>query len=245
MIKSDWKSEDLEFMPKRKVSNRGSRNRVHIIGTFYSNKMKKEVEYESLNEFIFYAFLELDFKVMRYYVQPLEIDIPFIDEDGDRGTWVHVTDVLVFRQGDLPTIYQIKDTGSIVSEKTKLINKTCYKYASLRGWEYKVVYPKKLPKDTISNINFLFGFLKKRKNYDVWIPQLIEKLTCLRSVSIIDLALSFSREINPIHILPIIYHLIAVGVFYVELSLRISEYSEIGIQNEQNYNKFLNLYEGI
>lgn len=244
MKKSSWENEDIEFLPKRKVNNKGSWNRAYIIGTFYSNKMKKEIEYESLNEFIFYAFLELDVKTIRYYVQPLEIDISYIDSDGNKKTWSHIPDVLVFRQDMFPTIYQIKDPKSTETDKLRLINKACFKYAGSRHWEYRVIYPKTLPKNFINNINFLFGFLKKRKSYDLWTSKLIERLTNLQRVSISDLATSFSEEIDPLLILPIVYHLIATGIFYVDLYVKINEYSDVTIQNEVSFHNILSFYEG-
>lgn len=56
----------------------------HIIGTFYSNKMNRSIEYESINEFILYTILELDRKTFRYYVQPIEMRI--VDNNRLKGT---------------------------------------------------------------------------------------------------------------------------------------------------------------
>lgn len=53
----NWEEEDKLFYPKRKVDNKISWHRPHIIGSFYSNKMEKIIEYHSLNECIFYFFI--------------------------------------------------------------------------------------------------------------------------------------------------------------------------------------------
>lgn len=245
MKKFNWEIEDMEFSPKRKVNNKGSWNRAHIIGTFYSNKMNKEVEYESLNEFIFCALLELDIKTIRYYVQPVEINVSYIDKDFNRKSWIHIPDVIVFREDMIPTIYQVKDIKGIESEKLKITNKVCYKYVKERKWDYKVIYPKTLDENYIYNIKFLFGFLKERKNYDKWVPKVIKKVTDLKIISISQLAKSFSEESDPLIILPVIYHLIAVGVFSIELNIKINESSKIKLSNIEMEDIFLDLYEGI
>ncbi|OBY81427.1 hypothetical protein BBG47_01110 [Paenibacillus sp. KS1] len=68
---TNWAEEDKLFMPKRRVNNRNSYSHPHIIGSFYSQRMKRVVEYESLGERLFFYYLELDRAVMRYYVQPV------------------------------------------------------------------------------------------------------------------------------------------------------------------------------
>ena len=55
-----WEQEDKEFYPKRKVNNKASWKIHHIIGSFYSERMARIVEYESMGEYIFYSILELD-----------------------------------------------------------------------------------------------------------------------------------------------------------------------------------------
>ncbi|WP_245629158.1 hypothetical protein, partial [Alicyclobacillus shizuokensis] len=81
--KSSWAAEDMHFAPKRKVNNRGSQRKPHVIGAFHSPKMNTVVEYESLGEYLFQVILELDSQVVRYYVQPVEIPILFVTPKGD------------------------------------------------------------------------------------------------------------------------------------------------------------------
>ncbi|MBU3198155.1 TnsA endonuclease N-terminal domain-containing protein [Clostridium estertheticum] len=163
--KTNWENEEIQFKQKRHVNNKVSWKLPHIIGTFYSSKMERSVEYESINEFIFYAFLELDVKTIRYYIQPSEINISCLDNVGNKKNWVHIPDVLVFRQDSLPVLYQVKDPRSKESNKIEIINRACAKYVENKSWQYKVVYPKKLPEKLITNIRFLFGFIKSRKYY--------------------------------------------------------------------------------
>ncbi|MBG9798009.1 hypothetical protein O0555_14365 [Brevibacillus laterosporus] len=106
----NWEEEDKLFYPKRKVDNKIGWYRPHIIGSFHSNKMEKIIEYHSLNESIFYFLLELDKSTIRYYVRPIEIKIPYINQKGNKKYWNHVPDGLVFRENSAPLLYQIKES---------------------------------------------------------------------------------------------------------------------------------------
>lgn len=94
---TNWAEEDKLFMPKRKVNNRNSYSHPHIISSFYSQKMQRVVEYESLGERLFYYYLELDHALIRYYVQPVEVPMPKKNDLED--PWFHIPDELVFRIG--------------------------------------------------------------------------------------------------------------------------------------------------
>ncbi len=215
MKNQSWEEIDNLYFPKRKVHNKGSKNRPHIIGSFYSCKMVRVVEYQSLNECIFYYLLELDTHVERYYVQPLEVQIPYINDD-IKKTWVHVPDVLVYKKGNRPALFQIKEK-EVVSDKLNIINKWCEKYASEKGWNYSVIYPKEMPPIIIKNLKFLIGFLKKRRDYDLWTADLITELSCSGKTTIKKLADSFYPKENPLYLIPIIYYLISNMIALLEV----------------------------
>lgn len=234
-----WDKYDIKFKPKRKVNNKSSWKLPHIIGSFYSNKMEKRIEYESINEFIFYSILELDKKIVRYYVQPVEIKIKYRDKNGIEKSWIHVPDVLVFRENVKPSLYQVKDTKSKSTDKFKIINNKCYKYAEENDWNYNVIYPKLLPIRFINNVRFLIGFLKQRKEYDRLIPILIKKLKIIQETTINELIIDFSDKIDPLILLPLIYHLIATGHIFVNIEKEISEFSSISFYESIDYYKYL------
>lgn len=86
-----WKIEDVIYQPKRKVHNRGSRFHPHVIGEFYSHKMDHSVEYQSMTEFKFFSFLELDNSILRYYVSVLhnsKIDVKTTGSNKDQAYMV-------------------------------------------------------------------------------------------------------------------------------------------------------------
>ncbi len=241
----NWKEYDEIYKAKRKVNNHASWRIHHIMGSFYSDKMDKVIEYESLGELLAYFLFEIDKFVIRYYVQPVKIDIPTFNEIGEKKIWEHIPDVLVFRNGSNPILYQIKDARYDPSVNFEQINKKCLKYAGERNWTYKVIYPKEIPLIITTNIRLLSSRTRKRNYYDSWIPEIIYKLQVEKMISIIDLAMSFKTRINTVLILPIIYYLISIGVFKVDMYKEVNQFSTVAIYTEQfEFDNFF-LYEGV
>ncbi|WDL98898.1 hypothetical protein [Alicyclobacillus sp. ALC3] len=193
-----WEKEDVEFAPKRKVDNRDSKQRPHVIGAFHSHKMNVVAEYESLTEWAFYSLLELERDTVRYYVQPVRIHVPYTDDFGNLKSWTHVPDVLVFREGSIPHLYQTKESPDDSEAKLKIIDKACERYATSHGWNYTVIYPKSLPKVVSRNIDLLAGFTKKRRWFESYAPQIISKLRFIGRASITELSQSFIPQYDPL-----------------------------------------------
>lgn len=231
--KNDWLKEDRLYYPKRKVNNHISRNYPHIIGSFYSNRMNKVVEYESLNETIFCFLLEITTGVIRYYVQPVEVEIPYFDKNLNKKCWIHIPDVLVFKNGAIPYLYQVKEPDKIETIKDNIINRYTNVYASTKGWGYKVIRPKTLPPAVIYNINFLVPYTKKRTYYDSIIPEISYKLKFLEEISIEELSNSFKTVMSAYEVKPAIYYLVATGVFSINLLEPISNLSIVKINDKK------------
>ncbi|NOU84137.1 hypothetical protein GC101_35395 [Paenibacillus sp. LMG 31459] len=231
----DWTLEDQLYSPKRRIDNKISWQRPHIIGSIISAKMdNRDVEYHSLNEQLFYYLLELDPEVIRYYVQPVEIAIKHLDSEGQEKSWMHVPDTLVFRQKQIPLLVQIKETPEEQSKTFLRCNRACSLHAERIEWKYQVIYPKTLPEKVLINLKFLSQFRKSRKYYEQWIDQVMIKASYLEGVSIIELALSFSGITDFRIILPIIYHLIAKGKLGIDILEKVSEQSKFSAVNVMN-----------
>jgi hypothetical protein len=155
-LKKSWINEDQEFAPKRKVNNKKSKFMPNNSGYLYSQKMKRHIGYESLwGECLFYYFLELDPLTVRYYEQAVEVPIMFFDENNKLKSWKHVPDVLAFRQGFQPHLFQIKSEGYQANQKDAVIEKYCKIYTGKRNWHYSLIKPKEaIPKEIISNVVF-------------------------------------------------------------------------------------------
>lgn len=227
-----WEKEDVEFAAKRKVDNKDSKQRPHVIGAFHSHKMNVVAEYESLTEWAFYSLLELDRYIVRYYVQPVRIHIPYTDDFGNLKTWPHVPDVLVFREGSIPQLYQTKASPDESDEKLKIVDKACERYAASRGWDYSVIYPNSLSKVISRNIDFLAGFTKNRKWFNDYAPQVMSKLRFMGQASISEISQSLIPEYDPLFVLPVIYHLVAKGYLWVDVNKAIDEYSVVRISSD-------------
>ncbi|ULO07050.1 TnsA endonuclease N-terminal domain-containing protein [Paenibacillus sp. 19GGS1-52] len=229
---ANWKVEDGLYEPKRKVNNRNSHNHPHIIGSFYSPKLERSVNYESLGERLFYYYLELDREVIRYYEQPVKVTVE--NEDGKK--WSHVPDVLFFKHGSVPVLCQIKESEEEANKdaKLQLINRYCEEYAQLQGWLYEVIYPKKLPDVYTRNLRHLKRFLRQRKYYLEWEERIAQRLIYLESCQIRRLAEMFKDNIDPLALIPLINHLIAIGVFNVDFSEVINSNSVV-MFNQGNY----------
>ncbi len=223
------KDEEILYAPKRRISNKLSWKIHHLSGAFYSNKMNKTIEYESLGEFLFYYLLELDKKILRYYVQPVEIPIRIEDKKGKESIWIHVPDVLVFRVNTRPMLIQIKESPIASGDKLyKIHTYFCNVYSEEHNWTYRVVFPKLLPEAILYNVKFISGFLKERNYYDIWIPEIKFRLENMdKQITIETLAESFQTKVNKFMILPIIYYLIAIGDIKMNVFNKISVSSVI------------------
>jgi hypothetical protein len=233
----DWKNEewgklDQLYYPKRKVENTLSRYVPFNIGSIRSQKMNKTVEYESLTECLFYYFLELDPKTIKYYVQPVEVPI-LVTDHGELKAYHHVPDVLVYRQGHDPTLYQIKAKELTVHDQNYVRfdrhNKACKAYARDREWNYVVIYPRSTDKIVTENIKNIIRYTKKRKHYAELIPQILYKLRFMENCTMDRLANSFESICERRYIIPHIYYLIAANQIWVDLFKPINIKSELKV----------------
>ncbi|GLX71430.1 hypothetical protein MU1_57800 [Paenibacillus glycanilyticus] len=187
------------------------------------------MEYESLGERLYYYYLELDNDVVRYYVQPVEVPI-YANNKVDEH-WLHIPDVLVFRNGEHPYLHQVKHEPEENNPKLELINYHCESYAANRDWNYRVIYPKSLPPILLRNVRFLKNFLKERSYYSTWYIKVKTSLSILEETSVYHLAETFRNEIDPLLIKPLVYHLIASGEFLADVSQIIDSTTHIKVNN--------------
>lgn len=226
--KKSWSKEDLIYARKRDVTNKGSREHEHLIGAIYSCKMKRGVQYESLwGECLFYYLLELDPLAVRYYEQPVRVPMQNLTKDFVMKNNEHVPDVLLFRDGSRPHLFQIKGGNDFI-QQNPIIYKACMRYALEKGWDYSVVHPKIMIPTTIkNNIGFLINYLEPRYYFDNWLPELLYRMEHLKRTDIYRLAKTFEPKIDHRHILPIIYHLVSTGLLKTNISKKIDHKSEV------------------
>lgn len=240
--KKDWSKEDKLYSRKRNVSNKGSRTHEHIIGSIYSYKMERSVQYESLwGECLFYYLLELDPLTVRYYEQSVEVPLKKLTKDFILKEDVHVPDVLNFREGSRPHLYQIKGGNKEITQDPKLFQ-ICSDYALKEGWDYTVVNPKTtIPRIVKENILNLVNYLRPREYYNDLIPEIKQRLEFFQSIEVLRLAKSFEPKIDYRYVLPLIFHLIATGVLMADLSKNVDSTSHVSLGTL--YNEISSLFD--
>jgi hypothetical protein len=191
--------------------------------------MERTIEYHSLNECLFYYFLEVDVSTLHYYVQPIEVPIPYKTKSFERKYWLHVPDVIVFRKGYQPLLYQIKEAPDDFGKTFHLCNQYCEKLAALKGWKYDVIYPKTLPKTVLNNIQMLQGYLRERNLYSLIRKDVVFKMMVNGPMSVNDLSRSFPSY-SPADIKPFLFHLIATGKVDTNMNLPISQHTVIELK---------------
>lgn len=236
-----WKKEDDLYAPKRKVDNKGSRKRPHIIGSFFSNKNGIVVEYHSLNECIFFYLLEVDRTVLRYYPQPVEVPLVALNKKGQIHKWVHVPDVLVFRDNRKPYLFQVKESPENLSKIAIFNNIKANNYARKRGWEYKMIFPKQMPKVVIKNLKFLVHYLRERDYFSFLGPNIIRTLKRRKSLTIRELSNYAPKTYHSSYVYPYIYYLMAMGYLLYDLEKPITLETELK-SNSQFTEGFLDKY---
>lgn len=245
----DWQKQKEEYKelyyPKRKVNNKNSNYVPHIMGMYYSKKMHERIVFESLNEFVAFSLLEMSCVVKAYYPQPVEVQIEVYNSKGRPKTWNHVPDVLVFVEDSKPCLYQIK--GKVLnkepSKRAINVEKACLEYAGENDWDYKLIFIHSLGKDFIWNIRFLFPFLNdERANFEI-AKSIITELSVNQQTTIWDLTTCFEPKIERQYVLPVIYHELAVGTLYIDLTKRLDTKSPIRLSKEDDADYYQYLWE--
>lgn len=209
---TDWTVMDELYAPKRKVTRNKRTAFRNIVGKFYSHKMGRIVEYESLGERLYFFHHELDQTIVRYYVQPVKV--PILVGRDQKDDPHHTPDSLSFRNGHRPLLSQVKFDPSETSMEFERNNRACEIYAAEHGWEYRVVYPSMLPLELSTNMRRLKSYIEVRSYYPDVIPHLLHLMKCVEQSTVTRLANNFT---DVPRILPAIYHLIARGVFRVDV----------------------------
>jgi hypothetical protein len=226
------------YFAKRKVSNKGSERRPHIISAFYSNKMQEVVRFESSRENLIGKIVELSTIVDEYYTQPVEVPIMVYNSQGDLTQWMHVPDLLVYCNERPPYLYQIKSKQAGLRPKKNIehINQSCHDYAQENDWEYKVIYPDELDATLRKNIDLLFSF---RNSANEKVSNTIKAVLNVAGALSIELLVKECQvKAEEINVLPVIYYELAIGNLYTDLYKPITLSSIVRIRQESDYDLY-------
>lgn len=230
-----WAFEDEEYKPKRKVDNKQSFFHHHEMGIYPSYKLGRGARYESKNEKLFFFLLDLDPKVVRYYEQPVEIPVRFLGHNGVLERWIHVPDVLVFREGSVPWLVQIKEPDPELEGNASFskLQEVCGEYAQSKGWKYSVIFPKNLPVQLLRNIKLLVNFLHLN-NVSADLINRIKTYLDIRPFStVLELSELYQPDYRSHEAIPVIFHMIAKGMLATDLTVPVTSLSTVTILKEE------------
>ncbi len=149
-------------MPVRKIP----KNYRNVTGKLVNTKSEGPAGFESTLERDFLSLLEFSPEVLRFEVQPVEIN--WIDLNGKFRKYT--PDVLVY-YGDgtdlKPTIFEVKYRSDLKKNWEKLKPKfiKALSFAKSRRWRFKIVSEKEIRTDFLKNVKFLIRF-KCQSTYD-------------------------------------------------------------------------------
>lgn len=245
----DWDKTIEEYKklyyPKRKVNNKNSNGLTHIIGSYYSHKMKGQIAFESKNELDAFMLFELSSVVKGYFPQPEEVPVKVYDKNGELKPFKHNPDALALAEDSKPCLYQIKGdfAESELNPRNININRACIQFAREHGWDYKLVHTRNLSEDFRWNIMFIFPFLKKDRANSDYSNSILSYLSVHQSTTIDELANHGVQNVERQYVLPVIYHEIAKGTVYVDLSRRLDGNSQVRLAREEDVDFYQYIWE--
>lgn len=199
------------FSRKRKVID-GSKRRGNVVGFFTSRKMDCAIHYQSLAEHKFYCYLELDPRVVQYYVQPVNVPVAVGAKGDDSRHWPYTPDVLVIYCNDMAELYEVKSEREEPDSQGLKRRIAAMAYCRQRGWRFEVVYPNEWNPTFVDNIVFLNRFTHPHPG----LAQLEEEIMAAVKKSggkleNIAKKVAVRTGTQEAYIITHIYHLLAVG----------------------------------
>lgn len=231
------------YSPKRVVNNRQSNAITHIIGSYNSHKMGGVVRFESQAEMDAYVAFEMSCLVWDYRPQPVEVEVKVYDKWGNLKPWKHIPDALVHTEDSRPCLYQIKSGYSKTEQSPKSLNieRACKEFAHKNDWDYKLIHMCNLDKNFRWNIRFLFPYLKTVWTNEEYSESIFSMLRKSQPVTIDELADYGVPGVERQYVLPVIFHELAKGILYIDLTERIDGKSFIRMsqENDPDYYKYV------
>ncbi|TIH15597.1 heteromeric transposase endonuclease subunit TnsA [Marinifilum sp. JC120] len=212
-------------MPVRKIP----KNYRNVTGKLVNTKSDGPAGFESTLERDFLSLLEFSPEVLRFEVQPVEIN--WIDSKGKLRKYT--PDVLVFYADGVelkPTIFEVKYRSDLKKNWDKLKPKfmKALSFAKSRRWRFKIVSEKEIRTGLLKNVKFLIRF-KCQNTYDSTHGDiLLGSLKKLHSSTPADLLKSiYEDEWDQAELLPTLWYMVGTFQIGCDLSLPLTMRSEI------------------
>ncbi|KZN42650.1 heteromeric transposase endonuclease subunit TnsA [Pseudoalteromonas luteoviolacea] len=209
-------------MPVRTIP----KNYRNVTGIAAHSKADGQAMFESTLERDFISLLEFDKHISRFEVQPVKI-ICLNNEDKRRS---YTPDVLAFRQGEKPTLYEVKYRSELKENWGKLRPKfrMAIKYAKENQWKFKIVTEKEIRTPYLESVKFLLPFIRQGASEEADMALLVGNLKTLGRTTPTELLEKiYSDPWNQARLLPTLWYLIGTGQIGMNLNQKITMTQEI------------------
>ena len=221
-------------MPVRKIPLRYS----SVAGVIPSKKNMRLHEFESSLERDMIALLEFDSNVQAFEEQPVRIE--FLGKTGRLHSYT--PDVLVHYRSDKPPgawlkprLIEVKYRATLWAEWTTLRPKfqAAIRFASERGWEFKILTEKEIRTHYLENVRFLnrYRWARVELGYIHRLQELLQLLPDTTPAEIIQLAARDAYK--QAEYLFALWHMVALGVVGIELTHKLTMQTPIWSNTRQ------------
>jgi len=208
---------------------------LSVSGKFPSKKNSRTVSYESQLELAFLYHLEFSPNVRAYVEQPCRIPSP-------SGRY-YIPDFLIFFNDPLrkPLLVEIKYSSEIRKNSDRLLIKfeVLEKYATQKGYDFRVFTEKDLLTPRLKNYKFLYSYLDKplpENLYTDYVDNVINFVREKQPVKVIDVARILGKgEFVPTGFyLSTVWHLIATGKLQADLDEELTNFTYVHVKETFN-----------
>lgn len=209
-------------MPVRTIP----KNYRNVTGIAAHSKADGQAMFESTLERDFISLLEFDKHISRFEVQPVKIT--WLNYEDKRRSYT--PDVLAFRQGEKPTLYEVKYRSDLKVNWDKLQPKfrMAIKYAKENQWRFKIVTEKEIRTPYLESVKFLLPFIRQGASEEADMALLVGNLKKLgRATPTGLLEKIYSDPWNQARLLPTLWYLIGTGQIGMNLNQKITMTREI------------------
>lgn len=214
-------------MPVRKIP----KNYLSVTGSFSSAKNGKSLGHEFLLERDLMILLEFDDTVERFEEQPVKI--PF-----KKGIKPYVPDILIhylpnsFGETRQPVLGEVKHTDDLKKHKVKYAPKfeAASRFASERGWEWRIFTEKDIRTPYLDNLKFLREYHSAEPEASLQQEVIVYLQDVRGSVTLESLLQKLCpTEDRVLHMAPAIWHLVATKRIAVNLKKPLTMKSKLSL----------------
>ena len=208
-------------MPARKIP----KNHLTVTGSFASRKNGQMDAFESLLEKEYMLLLEFDERVVRFEPQPVTIAVPSVPRGYTPDVLVHCHPDSASGEVPKPLLTEVKHTDDLQRNAEKYAPKfaAAERYASERGWEFRITTQIDIRTQRLANLKFL----REYRNIEPAYQDSAQLIQVVRGCGGISSASELLDRLAPtdddrLHWLPIIWHAVVTRSLIADWDLPVN-----------------------